>query len=242
MKCSLCGAEVSPGEMFCGECGHPVQESVAPPTPAHQVSVRTCPKCNSNVDAGKRFCSSCGYDLMAATATTQAAATSPVVAAAPPVAARTSSSSFRIALIVGLVAVVATFLLTVAGVGLWMWLGRGSQEANQNTAPPATTAGTPASAKTGEMNVSIAGTWNCEIRSPEGTLNGPMVLTQNGSAITGTLANEEGENQIAGTFDGQKFAIRFPAGVLQLALSPDGSTMKGEAQEEGKNLTILCSR
>jgi hypothetical protein len=240
MKCSLCGAEISPGEMFCGECGHPVQVSVGPPTPAQ---VRTCPKCSSIVDAGERFCGSCGYDLTGTTAKPQSATSRPAVTAGPQAAARTSSNSFRIALIVGLVAMVAIVLLTIAGVGLWVWLGPDSNETN--TTPSATTTGPAANANIGKINVSIAGTWNCEFRSSTDIARGQMVLRQNGSAVTGTVATENGgTDEIAGTFDGQEFSFRVPNTQVgwQLALSSEGFTMKGEAQWRDDKGTLQCSR
>lgn len=246
MKCAKCGVELDPGERFCGECGQPVQGPSAPSTPAGPVAVGTCPKCGASMDPGRRFCSSCGYDLMAPAPKTQAVVTYPAVARAQPIAAGTSSSSSRILLIVGLVAVVATFLLTSAGFGLWMWLARGSKEANQNTASRGTTTGTPVNANARETNVSIAGAWKCEFRSAYGTEHGPMVLTQNGSDITGTVATEEGQYTIVGTFEVQKFSFRLDLGGSpdwELTLSPDGLTMRGEHQEFGTtNETAWCSR
>jgi rubrerythrin len=49
--CPSCGAEVAPGQKFCGECGTNV---LAKPR---------CPACNAEVAPGKKFCGECGAKI-----------------------------------------------------------------------------------------------------------------------------------------------------------------------------------
>lgn len=249
MKCANCQAELSPGEMFCGECGLPVQAVATSPSTATSASARACPRCGSAVDAGKRFCGTCGYDLMAATPQPQT--TRPAAPGMGQVFAGTPPRSSRLALVVGLAILAAVFLLGGVGLVLWIGWGRG-QEANQNTAQRATT-GTPANVNSRGMKVSISGSWNCEHRSsptaePERAL---LVLAQNGSSVTATVTEvkESGysspeQGNLIGTFDGQKVTLRSPGMTeeLQLVLSPDGSSMQGGVGQGSDKETVICSR
>ncbi|HHD15667.1 MAG TPA: zinc-ribbon domain-containing protein [Euryarchaeota archaeon] len=76
MKCPKCGAEVKPGERFCGKCGHqlvkestcvkckkPIEEGVkfCPHCGAKQTL--ECPKCGKEVASGTKFCPECGTEL-----------------------------------------------------------------------------------------------------------------------------------------------------------------------------------
>jgi len=67
MRCVNCRAEVSPNEMFCGDCGQPV--SATPVSPAYPLAANavTCPRCDAIVDTGESFCGSCGYGPIAVT-------------------------------------------------------------------------------------------------------------------------------------------------------------------------------
>jgi hypothetical protein len=86
--CPACGAEVLPGEAFCGDCGaslaqppippEPVAEVVVPepvvPEPAAEPEVApepvaevaaalACPACGTEIEVGDRFCNACGFAL-----------------------------------------------------------------------------------------------------------------------------------------------------------------------------------
>ena len=50
--CPKCGAENAGDDMFCSECGSPLD------APAQEM--KTCPKCNAQVKAEKPFCPKCG--------------------------------------------------------------------------------------------------------------------------------------------------------------------------------------
>lgn len=226
MKCSQCGAVLAPGEVFCGECGRPVQGS-APVG-------RTCPQCRTALAAGERFCSSCGHDVSAATVSPPAAPTvssvSPI-STPPPLTVAAATNQSRTVLILGLVTVAAIFLLGV--VGLWLWLGGGR---------PATT--NQRNANTPKTNANIAGVWNC-LYLPEASEAeaAQMNLTQNGSAITGTMvASVNDTTSLAGTFDGQFLSITSPKVMMPLTLTPDGLTMTGGAVEEGMKVSVVCRR
>jgi class 3 adenylate cyclase/tetratricopeptide (TPR) repeat protein len=57
--CAACGAEVPPGQRFCGQCGTPV--------------VRACPSCGAENPPENRFCGTCGSALAGSTAPAAAA-------------------------------------------------------------------------------------------------------------------------------------------------------------------------
>ncbi len=221
MKCSQCGAVLAPGELFCGECAKPVQAS-APVG-------RTCPQCRTEVAAGERFCSSCGHDLSAPAVIPPVAPTGSSVSATPQVTANAATNSTRIVLILGLVTVVAIFLL--GALGLWLFGGYRPTTTNQRNA------------NTPKTITSIAGVWNClylpEASEPEAV---QMNLTQNGSAITGTMGNGGDANSIAGTFDGKVLSITSPKVIMPLILTPDGLTMTGGAVEDGLKISVVCRR
>jgi membrane protease subunit (stomatin/prohibitin family) len=61
--CPSCGAPVTPGLKFCGNCGSALAEAPGfTPTPAPMA----CPSCGSSLAPGARFCGECGNHLPAA--------------------------------------------------------------------------------------------------------------------------------------------------------------------------------
>ena len=54
---------------------------------------------------------------------------------------------------------------------------------------------------------SLAGAWQLEIVSPQGTRTPTMTLTQSGNQLTGTYKSTRGEVPIAGTVQGDEFAL-----------------------------------
>lgn len=62
MKCANCSTELRLGELFCGECGHPVPAAV---TPASPMNMGVCPHCGAMRGPDDRFCGSCGQELRA---------------------------------------------------------------------------------------------------------------------------------------------------------------------------------
>ena len=51
ITCPQCGASVTAGAKFCGECGRTIP------------AVPTCPNCGAVVDATVRFCGECGQPI-----------------------------------------------------------------------------------------------------------------------------------------------------------------------------------
>jgi len=66
MRCENCQNELEPGVLFCGECGHPVTESIADPH---------CAKCGEELVPGDIFCGNCGHRVGEAAAIPPAEAT-----------------------------------------------------------------------------------------------------------------------------------------------------------------------
>ena len=66
-------------------------------------------------------------------------------------------------------------------------------------------AGTATSALAADA--SLAGRWLIRILSPQGTLTPSMVLTQDGTKLTGTYKGMRGEAPIAGTLNGNTFDL-----------------------------------
>ena len=272
MKCGNCQAEPGPGEIFCAHCGKPVHTEIAPdaappastmlePITAQTAAVpaqatggwglRICPRCGSGVEAGNRFCGTCANDMLAALP--QPPAEPPPLAfspAAPEVFGPVQGPG-RGPLFGAMVAVAAILLLAGAGFGLWVWLGRGARQAVTPPKPTPTAsvrpanANMPANANRPEKKVSVAGTWNCVLTAPgEEAASASLVLEQNGTAVTGTLAGERESVQLTGTLEGQKLSFEIAEGSVkgELVLSPDGAAMSGEARSEDGSGMISCKR
>lgn len=216
MKCSKCNADLAPGEMFCGECGHPVQIAPAPQPPASYVAQPAAP-----------------------------------------------GSSTRVGLIIGIVAAGLILVMAVVGIGAWLWLRSSSpqEKPNPSPSPTASPSPTPTPQPTPTPNLSIIGTWDCEVKSTDLTLRGTAVLRDDpnprtavplgSSAIMGSLTSQAGLGRIVGTFDGQKFSFKLSdasgdSSQLELTLSADGNTMSGEGSGlDGRGAvkwSIFCDR
>ena len=75
--CSNCGASNTPGEMFCSECGTPLEAPKPEPVGAAEVAElapvqapaggpRVCPACGATIVEDDTFCYACGAELAAA--------------------------------------------------------------------------------------------------------------------------------------------------------------------------------
>lgn len=85
LACPSCGAPVTPGLRFCGNCGTPFATQ-APAPPAGAV----CPTCGGPMAPGARFCGECGQATQPAQA---AAPPAPPPAPAPPPPAPTEAAA-----------------------------------------------------------------------------------------------------------------------------------------------------
>jgi len=85
--------------------------------------------------------------------------------------------------------------------------------------------------KDGQAAANVTGKWSLSIETPQGPMTVALVMKQDGTKVTGTLAGPQGETALEGQFvDGTlTFGISFesPNGSMQLSfsakLAADGS-------------------
>lgn len=102
ITCPSCGADTTPGELFCGECGaklaapqpEPAVAAAAPaaPGPSAPTGATICPGCGAQIVIGDEFCYACGFDLRTSAAQV-AAMPAAAPAEAPAVAAPVSQAA-----------------------------------------------------------------------------------------------------------------------------------------------------
>lgn len=64
--CPSCGAEVTPGQAFCPECGVDLSAEPSPSQPTQTpLPLKQCPQCGAELEPGSMFCTECGYPVMA---------------------------------------------------------------------------------------------------------------------------------------------------------------------------------
>jgi hypothetical protein len=77
--------------------------------------------------------------------------------------------------------------------------------------------------KDGQAAANVSGKWSLSIETPQGPMTVALVLKQEGTKVTGTLAGPQGETALEGQFvDGTlTFGISFesPNGSMQLSFS-----------------------
>ncbi|MET0292573.1 MAG: hypothetical protein ABW136_09440 [Steroidobacteraceae bacterium] len=79
----------------------------------------------------------------------------------------------------------------------------------------------------------LAGTWQLEIASPQGTRTPTMTLTQAGTQVTGTYKSQRGEVPVNGTVQNGDFALTIKVAtqdeqlVLEYKGRVDGDSMNG---------------
>ena len=77
--CPSCGAAVTPGLKFCGNCGAGMASGAPAP-----VGALSCPSCGKPVAAGTRFCGECGQPMPAVPPPAPPPPAAPVPTPAPP--------------------------------------------------------------------------------------------------------------------------------------------------------------
>ena len=86
--CPSCGVRNTPGEMFCSECGTPLEslqpepEALAAPEPADMPAegpdgAPICPDCRAAIQPGEEYCFACGAELKSVSAPAAAPAPEP---------------------------------------------------------------------------------------------------------------------------------------------------------------------
>jgi len=82
-------------------------------------------------------------------------------------------------------------------------------------------------------NANVAGTWNLQVETPNGTGTPSVTFKQDGGNLTGTYKGRMGESELKGTIDGNKIkwtvTLHPQGGELNIdyAGTVDGDTMKG---------------
>jgi len=79
---------------------------------------------------------------------------------------------------------------------------------------------------------SLAGSWQLEIASPQGTRTPTMLLTQSGSQVTGTYKSSRGEVPISGTMQGNEFSL-----TVKISTQNDTLVVEYKGRLEGDALT-----
>lgn len=79
---------------------------------------------------------------------------------------------------------------------------------------------------------SVAGTWNLEVKTSQGTGTPTLTLKQEGEAVSGTYKGRLGEAPVTGTFKGNTLKLTFKISSMMgdLDVEYDG-TVKGDAIE-----------
>lgn len=80
--------------------------------------------------------------------------------------------------------------------------------------------------------VSLAGSWQLEIASPQGTRTPTMLLTQTGNQVSGTYKSTRGDVPIGGTIQGNEFAL-----TVKIATPTDSLVVEYKGRVEGNLLT-----
>jgi len=101
--------------------------------------------------------------------------------------------------------------------------------------PAAAAKPAPAAAKPGS-GVNVTGTWNLTVETPMGARDMKLNATQNGEALTGSIASPRGEVPITGTVKGNAVAFMMKLNAqgmdmqIDYAATVEGESMKGTAK------------
>ena len=82
-------------------------------------------------------------------------------------------------------------------------------------------------------NAKVAGTWNLQVETPNGTGTPSVTFKQDGGTLTGTYKGRMGESELKGTIDGNNIkwtvTVHPPGGEMNIDYkgTVDGDTMKG---------------
>ena len=78
---------------------------------------------------------------------------------------------------------------------------------------------------------SLAGSWQLEIASPQGKRTPTMMLSQNGTQVTGTYKSSRGEVPISGTMNGNEFSL-----TVKISTQNDSLVVEYKGHLEGDAL------
>ena len=108
--------------------------------------------------------------------------------------------------------------------------------ASSPTKAPAAPAAAPAAAKAATSGANITGTWALSVETPMGSREMKLNATQNGEALTGTIASPRGDMPITGTVKGNAVAFMMKVNAQGMDMQIDyvgtveGDAMKGKAK------------
>jgi hypothetical protein len=121
-------------------------------------------------------------------------------------------------------------------------MAEGDWSAKRGTlTPPATpsTTSTASTSSTSTPPADIAGSWDITFKTLAGEYTAKAVITQDGDKVSGTVANQMGQQPLSGTMEGKTLKMSFISktanGDIPVSLTGDldGETMAGKADLGG---------
>jgi hypothetical protein len=122
-------------------------------------------------------------------------------------------------------------------------MAQGDWSAKRGTLTPPATTSTPSTSSTTSTSTGpaadIAGNWDITFKTLAGEYTGQAVIKQDGDKVSGTVANQMGQQPLSGTMEGKTLKMSFVSktanGDIPVSLTGDvdGDTIAGKAEIGG---------